>query len=92
MEIGNRAPGGAQAAAIDAVAIAAAVRMADEAAGVEVVDELVMHAIFEEELHSAQGVLGDIPPQALRVLDLAPEVGYGEIGQCWHTGHGRILL
>ncbi|HXX38541.1 MAG TPA: hypothetical protein VEP50_10415 [bacterium] len=51
-----------------------------------------MHAILEQQLHSAQGVLGDIPPQALRVLDLAPEVGYGEIGQCWHTGHGRILL
>jgi hypothetical protein len=58
----------------------------------EIVREFVVHAILEQELNGAEGVLGDVAPEGVRILDLLPQMGYGEIGQCWHTGHGRILL
>ncbi len=88
MEIREGAPGGDQAPAIAAVAIAAAAGGPAVAGGVEIVDELVVHAVFEEELDGAEGMLRDVAPHSLGILDLLPEIGYGEIGQCCHTGHG----
>jgi hypothetical protein len=60
--------------------------------GIQIVGKFVMHAILEQELDGAEGVLGEVSPEVLRILDPSPQIGYGEIGQCWHTGHGRILL
>ena len=61
--------------------------VADVAAGIEVLDELIEHPILEEQFDRAKGVLRDVPPEVLGVLDLLPQIGYGEIGQCCHTGH-----
>jgi hypothetical protein len=72
--------------------MAAAAWIADIATGVEILDELVVHAVLKQELDGAKRVLRDVAPEVVRVLDLLPEMGYREVGQCWHTGHGRILL
>jgi len=91
-QIRDGSPRGDQTPLVHTVAIAPAGIMAGIASRVEIVDQFIVHAILEEELDGTQGVLGDIPPEVLGVLDPSPQIGYREIGQCWHTGHGRILL
>ncbi len=92
LEVGDGAPGGDELADGDAIAVAAAAIGADVAAGLEVVDEFLMHAILEEQLDGAEGLLGDVAPEGGGVLDLPPQIGYGKVGQWSHTGHGCILL
>ena len=89
---GEGAPGGGEAPDVGAVAIAAAVGAAVVGGGFQIVGQFVFHAVFEETFHRAETFPRDVPPEGGFVLDLLPQIRYGEIGQCWHTGHGRILL
>src|SRR5207253_3760978 len=91
LEIGDGAPGGGEAPPIRTVAVASpAAIIAHVLAGVEVGSELVMHAVFQEQLDRPQRLLRDVPPQRGRILDLPPQIGYGKLGQCSYTGHGRV--
>ncbi len=74
LEIGDRAVGGGQAAVVVAVAIPAAPGPADVAGRAQVVGEFIVHAIFQQVLHGAGGLVGNVAPQGRGVLDLAPQV------------------
>ncbi len=52
----------------------AAAAQADIAAGPQVVGEFIVHAIFQQVLHGAGGLVGNVPPQGGGVLDLTPQV------------------
>jgi len=75
VEVGDRPPGGHQAPAIDAIPIPLAMPGSHVAAGIQMIDQLVMHPILEQELHRSQGFAGDIAPQGRLVLDLLPQIG-----------------
>lgn len=67
----------------------AAAGAAGVALGPQIGSELVMEGILQEELERARGVRGEIAPERGRVVDLLPEVGYGEFGQELRaTDHG----
>jgi hypothetical protein len=90
LQIPNGAPGGRELAHIHAVAIPAAVATPDVIAGVEVLPQLRMHPVLQQELHRPERLPRDVTPQGGGVLDLFPQIGYRELGQWSHTGHGCI--
>lgn len=88
----ERPPGGGQAPDVVPVTIPTPRAGPRVGVGLEMSGQFLLHAIFQEELDGAQALARDIAPDGRFVLDLLPQIGYGKVGQCWHTGHGRILL
>jgi len=57
LQVGDRAVGGGEAAVVVAVALPAAPGPADIAAGPQVVREFIVHAVFQQVLHGAGGLV-----------------------------------